>query len=361
LLCDKELRVSCHGFVFQIMIKEAETRQWYVLSAKDSIRSLERQFDAFSALRRRHGEPQVEYFLPTCVERTSMFGTPAVRRRKLVGNYVFVRDTYSSILEIKAMMSSLWLLPHPDRNQDKHRFMTISDGDMAIFMSIARAYANELPCYPLDSVDLEEGDKVEIVGGEFDGMCGTLQCSQGRNGGKVLMAIGNLFLVATPDIGPQYIRILQFGKGNRHPYRQFESHMPRVIQALHHARNKGNDRGLTTDDIAAMTVFTGRFEALKPATVNIASQHATLMLMSYAALGDHEHVAKWDARCRDILPRVKSDTQRAWQLAFMFAATGDETLRSQAQSIVSTWTITPHDRKRPLVVNALSTFSTTAS
>ena len=278
-----------------------------------------------------------------------------------MGNYVFVRDTYANILEIKAMMESLWILPHPDHIQGEHRFMTVSDGDMAIFMAIARAYAHELPCYPFDMVDLEEGDKVEIVGGDFDGLCGTLQCSQGRNGGKVLMAIGNLFWVATPDIGPQYIRILQFGKGNRHPYRQFESHLPRALQALRHARNQGNERGLTTVDSAAMTVFTGRFEALKPATINIASQHATLMLMSFAALGDHVHQAKWYARCREILTQVKSDTQRAWQLTFMFAATGDEALRHQAQSIVSGWTIAPNDRKRSLIVNTLSTFSSMSS
>lgn len=356
LLCDKGLRLLRHNFVYQIVIKEVESRQWYVLSAKDSIRSLERQFDAVTALRQRRGDTPVEYFLPTCVERSSLFGSPAVRRKKLIGNYVFVRDTYSNILEIKTVMESLWLLPHPDRIQSEHRYMTISDGDMAIFMSIAHAYANELPCYPLDSVDLEEGDKVEIVGGDFDGMCGTLQCSQGRNGGKVLMAIGNLFLVATPDIGPQYIRILQFGKGNRHPYRKFESHLPRAIQALRHARELGGGRGLTTGDIASMTIFTGRFEALQPATVNIASQHATLMLMSYAALGDHKHIARWNNRCREILPRVKSDTQRAWQLAFMFAATGEDTLRSQAQSIVDTWTITPHDRKRHLIAMILQDF-----
>ncbi len=358
---DKDLDIPRHGFVYQMMIQEPEPRRWYVLSAKDSIRSLERQFDAVSALRQQRGDSRVEYFLPTCVERTSLFGTPAMRRKKLVGNYVFIHDTYSRIVEIKSMIESLWLLPHPDNIQGEGRYMTIRDDEMAIFMAISRAYANELPCYPIDMVDVEEGDKVEIVGGDFDGMCGTLQCSQGRNGGKVLMAIGNLFLVATPDIGPQYIRILQFGKGNRHPYRKFESHLPRAIQALHHLRDVDGGHKLTTTDIAAMTVFTGRFENLEPATVNIASQHATLMLMSYAALGDRLHTAKWHARCVGLLSRVKSDTQRAWQLAFMFAAIGDDDLRRQAQSIVDAWTITSHDRKRQLIVNTLSSFSSTSS
>ena len=334
-----------------------EVKQWYVLSAKTGIKALEQQFDAVSALRQRRGDSPVEYFMPTCVEQSSTFGKPSMRRRKLMGSYVFVHDTYSGIIEIKAIVDSLWLLPHPDHNQSERRYMTLSDSEMAAFKAIARAYANELPCYRIDSVELDEGDLVEIIGGEFDGMRGMLQCSQGRNGGKVLMAVGNLFLVATPNISPQYIRILQFGKGNRHPYRKFEAHLSRALLALAHAKDAGKtadaDNGLTDADIAAMTVFTGRFEALQPATVNIASQHATLMLMSYAALGDREKARHWLTRCQEILARVKSDIQRAWQLTFMYAATGDVALRNEALAITTPWTPAASDRKRTLIMSTL--------
>ena len=303
---------------------ESNEQQWYVLSAKDGIRDVERQFERLSAVRVARGEEPVEYFMPTCIRMSSIFGQARMSRRKLIGNYIFVRDTYKNILEAKLVVESLRLLPHPDHNAGQRAFMTISDHDMALFKALARVYSYELPCLPFGAIDLEVGDKVEIVGGAFDGLCGTLQCSQGRTGGKVLMEIGNLFIAVTPDISPQFIRILQFGKGNRHPYRLFEAHLPRVMQALRHARSHDNERGLTTEDVAAMTVFTGRFESLQPATVNIASQHATLMLMSYVALQDKEKIDKWFARCGAILPKVKSDTQRAWQLAFMYAATGDD-------------------------------------
>jgi len=106
-----------------------------------------------------------------------------------------------------------------------------------------------------------------------------------------------------------------------------------------------------------MSVFTGRFDALKPATVNMASQHASLMLMSYAALGEGEKVELWQERCEGLLPQIKSDTQRAWQLAFMFAATGDPALRCQAESITSTWTLNAGDRKRALIIDTLESFS----
>ena len=335
---------------------DADLKQWYVLSARGSVKRLEQQFDTLTASRLRKGEEPIDYFMPTCVVASSLFGESRMTRKKLAGNYIFVRDSYTNILAMKQSMESLWLLPHPDNNQDEKRYMTISDHDMDVFKAIAVAYANELPCYPIDMVDLEEGDKVEIVGGKFDGVCGTLQCRQGHNGGKVLMSVGNLFLVSTPDIRPQYIRILQFGKGNRHPYRNFEAHLSRAIVALKHQLGR-DGTGLTTEDVAAMVVFVGRFAALKPATVNIASQHATLMLMSYTALQDKEKAGHWLQCCRALLPKVKSDTQRAWQLVFMYASTGDAFFRKQAQAIISKWTIAANDRKRALIVSILKDFS----
>ena len=334
---------------------ESSQQQWYVLSAKAGIRDIEQQFERLSAARVRCGEEPVEYFMPTCIKMSTLFGKERMSRRKLIGNYIFVRDTYKNILEAKQSMESLWLLPHPDHNEGKRAYMTISDHDMSLFKAIARAHYNELPCIPIGAVDLDEGDKVEIVGGEFDGMCGTLQCSQGRMGGKVLMTIGNLFIAVTPDIRPQFIRILQFGKGNRHPYRLFEAHVPRALQALNHRQ-----MGLTTEDVAAITVFTGRFESLQPSTINLASQHATLMLMSYAALQDKEKMTQWQNRCQILIPKIKSETQRAWQLAFMYAATSDEALRRQAAAIVDTWTIAPNDRKRHLIATTLKTFEALA-
>jgi transcription antitermination factor NusG len=337
------------------MMNEALSPQWYVLSSKSGIKSLEEQFSVLSTSRVERGGMPVEYFLPTCIEQSSRSGRAVIRRKKLIGSYIFIRDCLTNIMEMTHCVDSLWLLPHPDHDNGK-RYMTISDHEMYVFKAVANAYANELPCYPIEAVDLEEGDLVQIVGGEFDGMKGRLRCSQGRNGGKVMMAVGNLFLISTPDIKPQYIRILQFGKGNRHPYRQFEAHVPRALQALRHQWGKDTSDGLTTEDLASMTVFTGRFEALEPATVNIASQHAALMLLSYAALQDKDKTERWLLRCRAILPTVKSITQRAWQLAFMFAATGIASFREEAEALVSSWTIAPNDRKRTLIATTLNEF-----
>ena len=80
--------------------------------------------------------------------------------------------------------------------------------------------------------------------------------------------------------------------------------------------------------------------------------------MSYVALQDKEKIDKWLARCGAILPKVKSDTQRAWQLTFMYIATGNIELHCQASTIVGTWTVAPNDRKRHLILATLDNFET---
>ena len=69
------------------------SKQWYVLSARDGINDLEKQFEQLSGARMRRGDDPVEYFMPICVEMSTLFGQARMRRRKLLGNYIFMRET----------------------------------------------------------------------------------------------------------------------------------------------------------------------------------------------------------------------------------------------------------------------------
>ncbi len=334
---------------------ESQGKQWYILKFSGSIKRLKQELESLSSLRMNCGKEPLEYFFPICVNMAQLFGKSS-KHKYLLGNFMFTYGSYIDILEATQIVGCIHLLPHPVSIEGEGRWITISDSDMTVLKAIASVYANKLPCIPMNMVALEDGDKVEIAGGHFNGAKGTLQCHQGRNGGNVLIAIGDLFIVSTPTIQPQYIRILQFGRGNRHPYRQFEAHLTRAIHALEHLFAP-SALGLTIEDVNLMSVFTDRYAALRPATVNTASQHATLMLMSYTALQDKVSVNRWLERCRMLLPQVKSLTQRAWQLTFMFASTGDATLYHEVQSIISSWVVTPNNRKRSLIVSTISSFS----
>ena len=81
-----------------------------------------------------------------------------------MGNYVFIRDSYSNVLEIKESMGTLWLLPHPDRDPVEHRYMTISDAEMSNFMIAAKAYANEASFRAITFIDERLADISKELG-----------------------------------------------------------------------------------------------------------------------------------------------------------------------------------------------------
>lgn len=267
--------------------------------------------------------------------RVNRFGKEVMATRKMLYTYIFVRDTEAGVRELKHFIPQLHMLSHPGGDlQGRRRYMTVSDREMDMFRIIADAFSGQLPCYRFDEVDLEEGDLVQVVGGVFDGVEGRLRCTRGREGGQVLLALGNLLLVSTGDIAPQFIRILEFGKGNRHPYRQFETHLPRAVAAL---AKRLTDGTLPVEDLPQQLVFTGRFALLKPRTLIVESSHAGLMLMSYTALNDRDEARRWLDTCRDILPRLTAPLQIGLHLAMMYAATGDRQLAARLAALTAAW------------------------
>ena len=54
----------------------------------------------------------------------------------------------------------------------------VPDDEMTQFMRIAQAYEHAVPCFSPSEIDLEQGDRVRIVGGQFSGVEGC--CSASR-------------------------------------------------------------------------------------------------------------------------------------------------------------------------------------
>ena len=302
------------------------------------------------------GKGPIEYFLPTCFMRVNQFGTMKTVTRKMLFSYIFIKDTEPGIRDIKRSIPQLRLLTMPGSKRGDTRYMIISDRDMDMFRKIADAYSGQLPCYRVGDIQLEEGDYVRVVGGMFDGIEGRMISSPGRNSGQVILPVSNLFLVSTGDIAQQYIQILEFGKGNRHPYNMFEAHLPRAVDALANKLTKGE---LTEKELASMLVFTGRLEQLQPATLIIESFHSGLMLMSYTAMGrgHEEAAAQWLNRCHELLPKLTAEIQLSLQLSMMYAATGDSELHKRLQIIVDEWQpIKANQKKKRTIAEMLARF-----
>ena len=333
----------------------ATAKSWYVLLLSQGIAKIRKEFSALSVQRACNGEAAIEYFLPTCFMRVNQFGTMKTVTRKMLFSYIFIRDTEAGIRAITRVIPQMRVLKKPGAQPGDSSLMTITDRDMAMFRKIADAYSGQLPCYRIGDVQLDEGDLVRVVGGMFDGVEGRLVSAKSRNGGQVMLPVSNLFLISTGDIASQYIQILEFGKGNRHPYKLFDAHLPRAVEALTSLLVSG---ALSEKERAAMLAFTRRMEHLQPATPILESSHAGLMLMSHTALGNDAEAARWLARCNDVLPTLTAELQTAMHLAMMYAATGTPDHASRLRAIIASWDpITPSDRKKQTIATLLTTFA----
>lgn len=327
---------------------------WHVLTLAQSIAAIRQQFQALTSSRAQQGLPPVDYFLPTCYMRVNRFGRQVLAQRKMLFTYLFVRDTAAGLRDIRTRIPGLRMLTVHDSHTGQRRYMTITDRDMESFRTIANAHSGELPCYRVGDIDLQAGDRVQVIGGPFSGVEGTLRTAPGRDGGQVVLAIGDLFIVSTGDIQSQYIRILQFGHGNRHPYKQFEAHQPRALAALAaHLRHQP----LAVDDLTAMQVFVQRYQLLQPDTPNLAATHAALMLITTTALQLAPQREHWLAQCRSLLPGITAPQQRAMLQAMLYAATGDPQLAQTLQATIASWQpIKPAEAKKRTIATILAQF-----
>lgn len=68
----------------------------------------------------------------------------------------------------RSLFSDEWLLVRAEPF-GLARYLSVTDQSMEAFKTVARYYANQIPCFSTEEIDLEEGDYVEVVQGAFRG------------------------------------------------------------------------------------------------------------------------------------------------------------------------------------------------
>lgn len=331
-------------------------RNWYVLVFTQAVTKMKKDLAALSIKRAYEGKGALEYFLPSFFMLVKQFGTGKYVSRKMVVSYVFIRETEGGIRQLKTKMPQLQLITSPESKAHNTQYVKLNDSEMSMIKKIADIYDGQLPCYRSDEYKLDGCDYVKVVDGPFEGVEGRIVTWPGRDSGQIILPVGDLFLVSTGDILSQYTQIIEFGKGNRHPYHMFELHLPRAIEALTKQLTNGE---IPPNDLATMLVFTGRLEALQPATLNIESFYSGMMLMSYTAAGCGFEVDKerWLNNCNELLPKLKAEIQTGLQLAMMYASTGNPKIAEQLHNLIDSWIpLKPTEQKKFTIVKMLERF-----
>ena len=286
-----------------------DTRYWFILnhivkSTATCAKSAEKKIQRFNA----RESASLELFAPTIVSVIETDGRNVLRNKPLIFHYIFVKGRFSEVKRLCGMANGFSFLLNRGSND---RYAIISDQQMENFKVIALEYQNRLPFFSIEDIDLEDGDKVEVVEGAFPGLVGFfIPRHKSTNGNIVLGVTRNLGTVAY-DINAKYVRVLEFSKKFRRGYDQIDAFIPKLYDAL---RRFSRSETPSKRDIGALTIFCRRMEIVKMNNSKIEAKLDAILAAANHILGNREASRNAKERFAKHRPAITSVSTTAFVL-----------------------------------------------
>lgn len=320
---------------------DTEKKYWYVLNfiSRSGIPLLQKEIDRFNAER-----PRLELFAPVIRPAKIANGTVVYTDRLLTYYYVFVKGLLSDVKELCARPGN-GLSLMIDRGS-ANRYGMLGDAEMENFRIIARAYANAIPFFNINDIDLEEGDSVEIVGGEFAGLKGTyIPKSRSTKGKLVIAATADLGTVLW-DVDTKYVRILEFARDSRRQYDILDAFIPKLLPVM---RKFHANKSLTDKEKSQLSVFSQRMGVVVPDNHKLEAKLLATLMCVNTIIGETEGYNESRSRFEK---RITSVTN-PWTQALIGLMTGvsqnDMALLKAAHDSVMNITDSPNKTQKELL------------
>ncbi len=266
---------------------------WFVLnhiptSPNKGLQQARRAVETFN----RQNGTDLELFAPTIRQTRIKNGIEEIIEKPLTFHYVFLRAAETEAKQLCALPDNGFSFVINRNAAQRHAI--VSDSEMAAFRAIATRYGNTLPFFTIDEIDLSEGDKIEIVDGEFAGLTGTYLPRPRTAKGNVIIRAESGFASVVFDIKAKHIRILEFAPGSKRPYDIIDAFIPRLQDALNTAKA---GRPLSQRQLSDLLLFTRRMEAVRLDNHKIEAKFLALLITAKRLLGAD------DATLRPLLDR----------------------------------------------------------
>lgn len=200
----------------------------------------------------------------------------------------------------------------------KDRYLTVPDHSMAAFRIIAKSYANNLPCFAMEEVDLEDGDTVQVVDGDFRGLVGTYVSKRGGRTGNIFISVTQKCAAVLYNISADYVRVLEFAKVSKRAYDQVEAFVPKLCKALRHYCS---GEKMPSEVVAPLVIFCRRMECVRLDNPKIEAKLLALLMCASYILGnisDHENYKARFERCRNAITNIRTQALVALLTSIMY-------------------------------------------
>lgn len=321
---------------------------WYVLNYIDSTsrNSASKTIETFNSV----NETKLELFAPTYVTRDERQGEVRFRTVRLTFHYVFVKGKPGEVKQLCSQQNGFSFLI--DRGSEK-RYATVDDRDMAHFKTITRAYKNCLPYFPLNDIDLESGDLVEVVKGDFPGLVGYyIPVNKNKTGNILLRVYNNVGTIAF-NVKASDVRVLEFSPLSKRANDQIDAFVPYLLEAL---RLFSKDEALPTLLAAKLSMFCGRMEV---ARLHNRKLDARLQILLYAAnliIGNAQGAKQaWEK-----FLKVKASVTNEWTLGLinLITAVVNKDLALLTESRNHLLTLDPSSKAKQMLMKEYEAYTT---
>lgn len=178
------------------LVGENSESRWFVMRAYKCEQKAEHCLQA----------ENVEYFIPKhCVIRV-YHGVKSKRFVPVIPSLVFVRATHGRIVDFKKrhnfLQFAMW------EKSTGIEYIIVPDYQMKPFIRVASQLDKEVTFYTPEEIDLSEGTRVRIHGGELDGVEGTFVRVQGKRNRRVVVMLDGIMAVAT-EVHPDIIEVIE--------------------------------------------------------------------------------------------------------------------------------------------------------
>lgn len=156
--------------------------EWYAFRFRQGVtyRQVEARLAAFGAI---SGIDDLYY---PCEEIARRVGDNlVVRQQPVVAGLLFIRCRYVDVAAILRQAGDLmWC--YTRRTDGRTTYAVIPDMEMYIYQTAISILLPDTELHPIGEIPLEPGDKVEIIGGSFNGRVGTVAPDSAPAGGRTI-------------------------------------------------------------------------------------------------------------------------------------------------------------------------------
>lgn len=251
----------------------------------------------------------LELFAPTFVALSDSTSGQVKRVEKpLLYHYIFLRGSESDIKQLCLTRQGFSFV----LDRDSRRHITLSDEAVEQFRIIARYFSGKLPCFPLQDINLEEGDKVQIVTGPCAGLTGTYISRKGSRSGNILVAVDAALAAVVYDVRADYVRVLEFSRNSRRVYDQLDAYADKLKPLLEEISPLPEVGDVPGGGVSPSIIFARRLGDTRISNPKLNARRQILLYAAYSILGDSPKAAEALASFRKLAHHVTNPRTRAF-------------------------------------------------